>query len=466
MRDLAMSVAGLKQLLDQETSFIHELEAYSNALQLKINTIESFIDEVRSKKIEWEQNAEEYVAHPLNSFSLIRRMHEDWRYFELYMSEPVGKVHTDNVKRLSKEMAPRHVDLDDAMMAIIRLQYYYELDAANLINGLINGRQYNSQLTVLEAFSMAQFCIRQRLHEYAINWFKESLKLYDNIKNYELCELVYNLTASKVYGDYANLLLYKGYNVDALNLLNKVADLNVDLWLTRRPVEESAFYINASPQFIKDSRSPVQTGCADQFPASTKFTCHFQRDFSHFLRLAPLKVETLSLDPYVVIFHDVIYDREIQELKSIELSTLRHDRSENPKNSMKYVTLEKKKNDVLNYRIKDMTGMQIGRDKDFLLMNYGLGGHIKLHLDEQPLELVDSVTSIIFFLSDVTQGGATVFPNLSISVKPIKGTALLWHNMNNKLSDDYRTEHTSCPVLVGSKWTLVKWLHGGTQVLS
>jgi len=99
----------------------------------------------------------------------------------------------------------------------------------------------------------------------------------------------------------------------------------------------------------------------------------------------PLKVEILSLDPYVIIFHDVIYDREIQELKSIELSTLRHDRSEYPKNSMKYVTLEKEGNDVLNNRIKDMTGMKIGKDKDFWLMNYGLAGHIKLHLDEQPV---------------------------------------------------------------------------------
>lgn len=94
-------------------------------------------------------------------------------------------------------------------------------------------------------------------------------------------------------------------------------------------------------------------------------------------------METLSLDPYVVLFHDVIYDSEIQEVKAIDLSTLRHDRSEHPKNSMKYVILEKEVNNVLNNRIKDMTGMQIGKNKDFLLINYGLGGNIKLHSDNK-----------------------------------------------------------------------------------
>jgi len=38
-KDYAMSVAGLKGLLDLETLFIAELEGYTEALLLKINTI-------------------------------------------------------------------------------------------------------------------------------------------------------------------------------------------------------------------------------------------------------------------------------------------------------------------------------------------------------------------------------------------------------------------------------------------
>jgi len=83
----------------------------------------------------------------------------------------------------------------------------------------------------------------------------------------------------------------------------------------------------------------------------------------------------------VVLFHDVIYETEIEKLKSVDLSSLKHDRSDSYSNSMKFTTLEKEVNDVLNYRIKDMTGMQIGNDKDFMLINYGLGGHIRMPYD-------------------------------------------------------------------------------------
>lgn len=39
--------------------------------------------------------------------------------------------------------------------------------------------------------------------------------------------------------------------------------------------------------------------------------CRYITNTSAFLRIAPLKVEEVSLDPYVVVFHEVMYDAEI-----------------------------------------------------------------------------------------------------------------------------------------------------------
>lgn len=39
--------------------------------------------------------------------------------------------------------------------------------------------------------------------------------------------------------------------------------------------------------------------------------CHYERNKSAFLKIAPLKLEEISLDPYIVQYHDVIYDPEI-----------------------------------------------------------------------------------------------------------------------------------------------------------
>jgi len=97
---------------------------------------------VQAKKAEQEQSPEEFVAHPLNSFSLIRRLHEDWSHFELYMSKPVGEVHVENIRRLAREAAPQEVDVKDAMNALVRMCLYYDLNVGNLTKGLIDGRQY------------------------------------------------------------------------------------------------------------------------------------------------------------------------------------------------------------------------------------------------------------------------------------------------------------------------------------
>jgi len=64
----------------------------------------------------------------------------------------------------------------------------------------------------------------------------------------------------------------------------------------------------------------------------------------------------------------------------------------------------------------------------------------------------------MIYLSNVTAGGHTIFPQAGISVKPEHGKALFWFNTASDDSIDSRIYHLGCPVLYGNKWIANKWI--------
>ncbi|EDW70718.2 uncharacterized protein Dvir_GJ13933 [Drosophila virilis] len=462
LEDVAMSVASLDSLIHAQSLFIGELYDYTVDLQSTIYTMERCLLEMSAKIQQWRADPEAYLANPLNSFALVRRLHEDWSYIEAYMQQPVGSEYADNVYGLFEDYAPTATDLEDAMKAMIRIQDCYDLEAAQLANGLIDGKQYDAQLNALDCFALAEFCKETPLLSNAVAWHKEALDRYNYSQDNDLYDSVYQLTVNDFYGKYANKLAEYNNNKEALNVLNKAADLHNVLWLQRKLLEDSVHHLSTGYKFEKDPLNSMQIGCRGQFPNVTQMYCYYQNSKEPFLILAPLKVELLNTEPYVALYHDVIYENEIKKLLSIDLASMRHDRTADHKNSVKYTTVTRELNDVLNHRVMDMTAMNVASEKDFLLINYGIGGHIRALSEQQP-QLGNVKASIIFFLSEVPQGGDTILPELEIAIKSKKGAALVTHHLDKQLKIDLSSDHLSCPVLVGSMWI---WHSIGFEVLT
>lgn len=66
----------------------------------------------------------------------------------------------------------------------------------------------------------------------------------------------------------------------------------------------------------------MEKGCQGLWPPRNpqRLTCRYVQDHSDFLRLAPLKMETLNTEPLIVLFHEILSQREIQHLKKLAIS--------------------------------------------------------------------------------------------------------------------------------------------------
>lgn len=50
---------------------------------------------------------------------------------------------------------------------------------------------------------------------------------------------------------------------------------------------------------------------------AAKLKCRYVYNKSSFIKIAPLKMEEASLKPYIVVYHDVLYDSEIEVIKTM-----------------------------------------------------------------------------------------------------------------------------------------------------
>lgn len=119
-------------------------------------------------------------------------------------------------------------------------------------------------------------------------------------------------------------------------------------------------------------------------------------------------------------------------------------------------------------RIAAYTKLPLENGEGMQVLKYGIGGEYRPHFDYFDSATTGGnvhisrggqrVATLIMYLNNTEEGGETIFPKLNISVKPVKGGALLFYNCTPDGKEDPQTLHGGAPVKKGEKWIATKWI--------
>lgn len=122
-------------------------------------------------------------------------------------------------------------------------------------------------------------------------------------------------------------------------------------------------------------------------------------------------------------------------------------------------------------RVKQHTNTHDKPQEPLQVVNYPVGGFFSPHYDacEGDSSYCERMNgsngprlwTVLFYLNDNFEGGETVFPKINKVVKPAKGKAVIFKNVNNSDVIIRQALHGGEPIKSGEKWIANKWIRLG-----
>ncbi|XP_053658674.1 prolyl 4-hydroxylase subunit alpha-1-like [Anopheles marshallii] len=462
------SIEQMRQLLKLEKTFLDSLDRYIKLHEQKIEFLHRQRDWFAKELNAGLKNEVEYTSNPTSAFLLVNRLVNDWERIRVFMDLDVG------VKLQNNTEMPTSDDAVGVAEGLARLQDMYQLDTKDMASGKLLHRQIGRQLRTAECYEIGNKLTTAANYRYAVSWLREALRLWTTESP--------GVSKVEIMNSLSYALSQQGEYDEALELTQKVLKLQPDNQRALNSKEPLEKWIDYKKQYglpppVPDANYRLYPSlCRGDYQRPTKdvakLRCRYEHNRTPFLRIAPLKLEELNHDPVIVVYHEVLYDKEIATLLDIAKPLLH--RSMVGDDAVKKVSKTRTSNNgwlddvmhpvvrIITRRTEDMTDLAMSASEQLQVGNYGVGGHYLPHYDYAVPEegkvaypavgKGNRIATVMYYLSDVAIGGATVFPELGVGVFPRKGSAIFWYNLHANGTTDSRTLHGACPVFVGSKW--------------
>lgn len=505
--EMFTALADLEGLVSTELELVRHLDNYIQAEESRLKRLRGFLEEYEKIYEEASVDVQKYLSNPINAYLIVKRLTSDWKQVEGVMTQNVGPAFVHNITQHRSVLRfPSDEDLNGAAVALMRLQDTYKLDTHALAEGKLLGKKYSRELTAGDCFELGRQSYNNGDHYHTVLWMGEALSKYEEESNK-------TVTRQDILEYLAFSTFKQGNTKEALQLTHELLKL---VPFHQRALGNKKYYedilrqqgIQRRGETGEEEFEPFNTANlkltkpTDHLPerdmyerlcrgekwldpkVEARLKCRYYTNNVPYLLIQPVKMEEASLKPYIVVFHEVISDDEIDTVKKMAQPRFRRATVQNHKtgelepanyriSKSAWLKSEEHKHVFqVARRVGDITGLDMDTAEDLQVVNYGIGGHYEPHFDYARKEEVNAfkdlgwgnrIATWLFYMSDVEAGGATVFPKINVALWPQKGSAAFWYNLHPSGEGDELTRHAACPVLTGSKWVANKWIHERNQ---
>ncbi|XP_041797044.1 prolyl 4-hydroxylase subunit alpha-3 [Chelmon rostratus] len=500
------SLLNVKQAISVERKLIDHLRTYIDHEVERLEDIKRFYAKVSDLHAEFYKGPATATANPLVAFTLIKRLHSEWLNV-VYSNEALENAQALRSSYEEEEAGlPKREDLQGAAKGLMRLQDVYSLQVASLVKGrfqrVTNGKPtdiYLPTVSVLlsgdDCFLVGKVAYEQEDYYHSVQWLEESVRLFRGTGGEWSPENEGTLEDAL---DHLAFSHFKTGNVSyALSLSQELLHHDPMNGRVLQNVEKyEKLLVTSPPKSVRGSgprrpasnylrtRNTYERLCQTQGSQPMHFEnprlfCDFFTNGDPGLLLLPARREVLSLQPYVVLYHDFITDTEAEDIKELAQPGLRRSVvAAGEKQATAEYRISKSawlkgsaQSTVgkLDQKISMLTGLNVKHPyAEYLqVVNYGIGGHYEPHFDHATspsspvfkLKTGNRVATFMIYLSSVEAGGSTAFIYANFSVPVVEKAAIFWWNLRKNGEGDEDTLHAGCPVLVGDKWVANKWIH-------
>uniref|UniRef100_A0A4W4GMS7 Prolyl 4-hydroxylase subunit alpha-1 n=1 Tax=Electrophorus electricus TaxID=8005 RepID=A0A4W4GMS7_ELEEL len=486
--DFFTSIGQMMDLLFTEKDLVKSLKDYIKAEESKLEQVKRWAEKLDELTATATQDPEGFLGHPVNAFKLMKRLNTEWSEVEDLVLRDMSDGFISNLT-IQRQHFPSEEDQTGAAKALLRLQDTYKLDTQTISTGDLPDLPYKSTLMPEDCFELGKTAYSEMDYYHTELWMAQALRQLDEGQ-------VSSLDAVTVL-DYLSYSVYQQGGLErALEYTKRLLTLDPDHKRASGNLKyfeyqlakqmKAAIEPKRLQEVAKEGEKRESERTTEYLPEKRKyeqlcrgegikltprrqsrFFCRYYDNNRHpYYILGPVKQEDEWDRPRIIRYHDVISEREMEKIK--ELAKPRVSWSSRwlfSSHSAWLAAYEHPVVDRINQRIEDITGLDVKTAEELQVANYGVGGQYEPHFDFgrvnafKELGTGNRIATWLFYMSDITAGGATVFPEVGASVRPKKGTAVFWYNLFPSGEGDYSTRHAACPVLVGNKWVSNKWIH-------